>query len=339
MQRDEIPTPALVLDLPAFETNVARMAATWRRTARRCARTARPTSVPKSPGGWWPPAPSAPAPPSSARPRCSPTHGMRGLLVTTAVVGPAKAARAAALARAGARHDLRRRRRRRGARAGRRRVARRASPLRVAVDLYFGRTGVPPGEPARDIARAIDRSPSLAFAGLQAYDGTASHTSPLRRAARPQHRQHAGGRRHGRLIDRRRHSLSAGHRRLDRHLPHRRRASTASPSCSPAASSSWTPTTRGSAAPTAARRTPTSCTALIGGHHRGERARRRGHRRRRLQVVRHRPAVHAGADRPAGPDLRVGRRRARPARPAAGARGACRSATAWRCSRRTATPP
>jgi D-serine deaminase-like pyridoxal phosphate-dependent protein len=44
------------------------------------------------------------------------------------------------------------------------------------VDLYFGRTGVPPGEPARGVARTIDRAPHLEFAGLQAYDATASHT-------------------------------------------------------------------------------------------------------------------------------------------------------------------
>ena len=37
--------------------------------------------------------------------------------------------------------------------------------MQVAVDLYFGRTGVPPGAPARDLARVIASCAHLRFAG------------------------------------------------------------------------------------------------------------------------------------------------------------------------------
>ncbi len=178
MHRDEIPTPALVLDLPAFEANIARMtghAATHGKALRPHGKTHKCPEIAKRLVA------------AGAVGTCAAklgeaevfaAHGLRGLLVTTAVVGPAKAARAARLVKlapdtivvaddAEAVRVL-------GDAAWRAGVT-----MRVAVDLYFGRTGVDPGFPARDIARAIDGSPSLTFAGLQAYDGTASHTTPF----------------------------------------------------------------------------------------------------------------------------------------------------------------
>jgi D-serine deaminase-like pyridoxal phosphate-dependent protein len=47
--------------------------------------------------------------------------------------------------------------------------------LNLAVDLYFGRTGILPGSPAVTLARQIDALPNVRFAGLQAYDPSASH--------------------------------------------------------------------------------------------------------------------------------------------------------------------
>lgn len=56
-------------------------------------------------------------------------------------------------------------------------AARRATPLDVLVEIDVGqhRCGVPPGEPALALARAIAAQPRLRFAGLQAYHGRAQH--------------------------------------------------------------------------------------------------------------------------------------------------------------------
>ncbi len=175
MTRDSVPTPALLVDLDAFESNVRAMAG-W---------------VTVRGKGWRPhgkthkcPAIAQRLVDAGASGACTAklgeaevfaAHGLRGLLVTTAVVGADKAARAAALAAMApdtivVADDL-------GQVAVLDRAAGEAGVrLRVAVDLYFGRTGVPPGEPACAVARAIDTAPHLAFAGLQAYDATASHT-------------------------------------------------------------------------------------------------------------------------------------------------------------------
>jgi len=45
----------------------------------------------------------------------------------------------------------------------------------VEVDVGHGRCGVPPGEPAVDLARLIAQHPALRFGGLQAYQGQAQH--------------------------------------------------------------------------------------------------------------------------------------------------------------------
>ena len=45
----------------------------------------------------------------------------------------------------------------------------------VEIDVMMGRCGVPPGEPALALARIIDKSPGLRFGGLQAYHGSAQH--------------------------------------------------------------------------------------------------------------------------------------------------------------------
>lgn len=45
----------------------------------------------------------------------------------------------------------------------------------VEVDVGAGRCGVAPGQPAVDLAKAIDAAPGLTFSGLQAYQGAAQH--------------------------------------------------------------------------------------------------------------------------------------------------------------------
>ena len=175
MVRDEIPTPALVLDLDAFESNVTTMAAFVAARGKgfrphgkthKCPEIARRLVAAGAVGACT-------ARLSEAEVFAD--HGIPGLLVTTAVVAPHKAERAAALsARAPDTIFV-------ADDAGAVRVleaaaARQGAPMQVAVDLYFGRTGVPPGAPARDLARVIASCQHLRFAGLQAYDAAASHT-------------------------------------------------------------------------------------------------------------------------------------------------------------------
>ncbi len=45
----------------------------------------------------------------------------------------------------------------------------------VEIDVGAGRCGVPPGQPAYELANAIAKDPFLSFAGLQAYHGSAQH--------------------------------------------------------------------------------------------------------------------------------------------------------------------
>ncbi|MEZ5289513.1 MAG: alanine racemase [Vicinamibacterales bacterium] len=175
MLRAEIPTPALLLDLDAFESNVAAMAGFVAARGKALRPHAKTHKCPEIARRLLAAGAVGACTAKLGEAEVFADHGIGGLLVTTAVVGPAKAGRAARLA----------------ARApdtivvaddvGQVRLLDAAAGaagvrLRVAVDLYFGRTGVPPGDPAREVARAIDEAPYLVFAGLQAYDATASHT-------------------------------------------------------------------------------------------------------------------------------------------------------------------
>jgi 3-hydroxy-D-aspartate aldolase len=172
--RHDIPTPALLLDLDAFEHNVRTMAgyiAARKRAFRphgkthKCPEIARRLIAAGAVGICAAKLGEA---------EVFAAAGIPNLLVTTAVVGPAKAARAAALALrapditfcADDADNVRELSRAAG-NAG--------VTMNVAVDLYFGRTGIAPGMPALELAQLIDRLPNLKFAGLQAYDSSASH--------------------------------------------------------------------------------------------------------------------------------------------------------------------
>jgi D-serine deaminase-like pyridoxal phosphate-dependent protein len=101
--------------------------------------------------------------------------GVKGLLITTAVIGPHKIERAVRLAslrpdtifcvdNAQNVRDLEE-----AAQQARLR-------MNVAIDLYVGnRTGISTGEPAVALAKAITGAKNLRLAGLQAYAGQASH--------------------------------------------------------------------------------------------------------------------------------------------------------------------
>jgi 3-hydroxy-D-aspartate aldolase len=67
-------------------------------------------------------------------------------------------------------------------------------PVYVEVNMGGNRCGVEPGQPALDLARQVGEAPSLAFAGLQAYHGSAQHLRGWdeRRAAITQAAEKAG---------------------------------------------------------------------------------------------------------------------------------------------------
>ena len=175
MAADQVDTPALILDLPRFERNLERMAATVRRLG----------------AGLRPHAKSHKCPAIARRQLelgavgvCTQKvseaavmvdGGVANVLVTNEVVGDRKLDRLAALATQAwvgvcvdnadnvAAVDA---------------AARRfGATVRVLVEIDVGakRCGVPPGQPALDLARAVAEMRNLSFAGLQAYQGRAQH--------------------------------------------------------------------------------------------------------------------------------------------------------------------
>ena len=178
--RDDIPTPALLLDLDGFEWNIAKMSAFLKERRRgfrphgkthKCPEIAKALIRAGAVG-------SCAAKLSEAEVFAG--HGVGGLLVTTAVIGRAKIQRAVALA--AKRRDtilsvddpqnVRDLNEAAGAAGARPRVR-----LNLAIDLLIGgRTGIETGAPALELATLIASLPNVELAGLQAYDGGASHT-------------------------------------------------------------------------------------------------------------------------------------------------------------------
>jgi D-serine deaminase-like pyridoxal phosphate-dependent protein len=104
-------------------------------------------------------------------------HGIPGLLVTTAVIGRDKIARAVSLAAKAPDtmfvvDDEQNVRDINAAAAG-------GPPIKLLIDLFFGRTGIEPGEAALALAQLIDSLPNVTLEGLQSYDGQAAHTTPF----------------------------------------------------------------------------------------------------------------------------------------------------------------
>ncbi len=175
LTRDDLPTPALVLDLDAFEFNVAKMAKHCQdhdRALRPHAKTHKCPEIAKAlirAGA----AGACAAKLSEAEVFAS--NGVSGLLITTAVIGKQKIERAVRLAshshdtifsadNAQNVRDL-------NEAAGASHIK-----MNVAVDLFIGgRTGIQPGEPALGLAQLISSLPNLQLVGIQAYAGHASH--------------------------------------------------------------------------------------------------------------------------------------------------------------------
>jgi D-serine deaminase-like pyridoxal phosphate-dependent protein len=173
--RAELPTPALLLDLAAFEANLRTMADYCKKAGcgirphaktHKCPEIARRQVAAGARGVCV-----ATVPEAEAMVRA----GIRGVLLTSPILEPGKVARMAALARTGdvllavghARQAELLDEAARGAGAA----------VGVLIDLDVGdrRTGVLPGEPALELARLVARCEHLRLRGLQAYAGHASH--------------------------------------------------------------------------------------------------------------------------------------------------------------------
>jgi D-serine deaminase-like pyridoxal phosphate-dependent protein len=175
LTKDDLPTPALLLDIDAFEFNVSKMARHLKerkRSFRPHAKTHKCSAIAKAlirAGAVGVCAAKISEAEVFAR------DGVKGLLITTAVIGRRKIERAVRLADRRSDtifcvdneqniRDLN----------DAARVAR--LKLNLAVDLLVaGRTGVQPGEPALRLAKLITSLPNVQLAGIQAYAGQASH--------------------------------------------------------------------------------------------------------------------------------------------------------------------
>lgn len=183
-REDEIDTPALLLDLDAFEYNLDRMAALLARAgvrlrphakAHKCPAVARLQIARGAVGQCVQ---------KVAEAEAMVWGGIDNVLVSNEVVGATKLARFAALSRqadvaicADSEAHV-------SAIEAAAADASRQLRVLVEIDAGGGRCGVEPGERAALLARRIAQSQHLIFGGLQAYHGTAQHRRlPAERAA------------------------------------------------------------------------------------------------------------------------------------------------------------
>ncbi|MEW6690323.1 MAG: DSD1 family PLP-dependent enzyme [Pseudomonadota bacterium] len=179
MRLEEADTPALVLELDAFEANLRRLADAVAGRVRvrahakthKCAEIARRQVAAGAVGVCCQKVSEAEA---------LVEGGIADVLVSNEVVGARKLERLAALARrakigvcvddAGNARDLQAAAARAGA----------ALDVYIELEVGMGRCGIAPGEPALALARVVRDSPNLRFAGLQAYHGRAQHFRSMR---------------------------------------------------------------------------------------------------------------------------------------------------------------
>lgn len=173
---DDLPTPALLLDLDAFNANVAKMANYLRERRRAFRPHGKTHKCPEIAKALVRAGAVGNCAAKISEAEVFAAYGLHGLLVTTAVVGKRKIERGVRLTKqrpdtilcADNEQNVRDLNDAAGA-AG--------VKLNLAVDLLVGnRTGIEPGEPALKLAQLIDSLPHLRLAGIQAYAGQASHT-------------------------------------------------------------------------------------------------------------------------------------------------------------------
>lgn len=175
MREDEVDTPALLLDLDAFEANLDTMARLLAPTGARLRAHAKTHKSPVIAHLQVARGAVGQCVQKVAEAEILAWGGVKDILVSNEVVGAAKLARMAALARIARISVCVDHAEQVDALA--RAAAEAAVQLTVLVeiDTGAGRCGVAPGEPALALARRIAASPHLVFGGLQAYHGGAQH--------------------------------------------------------------------------------------------------------------------------------------------------------------------
>ncbi len=175
MREDEIDTPALLLDLDAFEANLDRMAALLAPTGARLRAHAKTHKSPVIARLQMARGAVGQCVQKVAEAEALVWGGIPDILVSNEVVGAGKLARLAALERiatvAVCADDAAQVAAIEAAAAG---AARRLTVL-VEIDVGAARCGVSPGPEAVALAQRIAASPHLIFGGLQAYHGSAQH--------------------------------------------------------------------------------------------------------------------------------------------------------------------
>jgi D-serine deaminase-like pyridoxal phosphate-dependent protein len=184
MREEEVDTPALLLDLDAFEHNLDAMAALLAPTGTKLRAHAKTHKSPVIALRQMARGAVGQCVQKVAEAEALAWGGVPDILVSNEVIAPRKLARLAALARIAKVAVCA------DTEAGIARVeqAAEAAGLRltvlVEIDVGAGRCGVPPGPPAVALAERIAASPHLIFGGLQAYHGKAQHRrAPEERAA------------------------------------------------------------------------------------------------------------------------------------------------------------
>ena len=181
---DAVDTPALILDLDAFERNLERMAATLRGSTVRLRAHSKSHKCPEIALRQVALGAVGICCQKVSEAAVFVDAGIQDVLVTNQVVGDTKLRHLASLARAARIGVLVDHRQQVLALAA---VARaHAVTLDVYVEVNVGanRCGVAPGDAALQLALQIATHPSLRFAGLQCYQGPAQHLrAPAERAA------------------------------------------------------------------------------------------------------------------------------------------------------------
>lgn len=175
MSLDDVDTPALLLDLDAFERNLERMAGAIAGTGARLRPHAKSHKCPAIARRQMALGAVGVCCQKVTEAAAMVEGGIPNVLVSNQVVGERKLNRLAALATqarvgvcvddAANVADIDAAARRFGATVN----------VLVEIDNGAGRCGVQAGQPALDLARAVAERPNLHFAGLQAYQGRAQH--------------------------------------------------------------------------------------------------------------------------------------------------------------------
>ena len=184
MPEEDVDTPALLLDLDAFEHNLDRMAALLAPTTTKLRAHAKTHKSPAIAHQQLRRGAVGQCVQKVAEAEILAWGGVPDILVSNEVVGPQKLARFAALSNLAttaicaddpshvAQIEI-------AASDANRRLA-----VLVEIDVGMARAGLPPGPAAVALAEQIAASPHLRFAGLQAYHGRAQHLrTPEERAA------------------------------------------------------------------------------------------------------------------------------------------------------------